>query len=198
MSTEEPTATATVTDERLAPTVRRDPSQRWWKEPGMSVDSDALQERTRGAHAALWRLAGPWWLFLLTGLAWLIIAWVVLRFTPASVATVGVLLGVLSLLAMIDEFVIAPVHSSWRWLHVVMGIIFAFGAGWLFARPYDAVSSKYEHAPLPHAHPSSARPGQLLRARSLVATPQLIAVASGSADNPLAALPETEPAHTGP
>jgi uncharacterized membrane protein HdeD (DUF308 family) len=63
---------------------------------------------------------------------------VVLRFTPASVATVGVLLGVLFLVAAINEFFIAAVLSSWRWLHVVMGIIFLFGAGWSFARPYDA------------------------------------------------------------
>jgi len=43
----------------------------------------------RGARAALWRLAGPWWPFLLTAIAWLIIAWVALRFTPASIATVA-------------------------------------------------------------------------------------------------------------
>jgi len=30
------------------------------------------------------------------------------------------------------------VRPGWRWLHVVMGIIFAFGAGWSFAQPYDA------------------------------------------------------------
>jgi len=95
----------------------------------------AIRSRTR---AALWRLAGPWWIFLLTGIAWLIISWVVLRFTPASVATVGVLLGVLFLVGMLDEFLIASVRSRWRWLHVVMGIIFAFGAGWSFARPYNA------------------------------------------------------------
>ena len=95
----------------------------------------AIRSRTR---ATLWRLAGPWWIFLLTGIAWLIISWVVLRFTPASVATVGVLLGVLFLVGMLDEFLIASVRSRWRWLHVVMGIIFAFGAGWSFARPYNA------------------------------------------------------------
>jgi uncharacterized membrane protein HdeD (DUF308 family) len=104
----------------------------------VSVNPDVLQEGTRGARAALWRLAGPWWLFLLTGLAWLIIAWAALRFTPASIATVGVLLGVLFLFAMIDEFLIAAVRHSWRFLHIVMGVIFAFGAGWSFARPYDA------------------------------------------------------------
>jgi uncharacterized membrane protein HdeD (DUF308 family) len=101
----------------------------------------AMDERTdirSRTRAGLSRLAGPWWIFLLTGIAWLIIAWVVLRFTPASVATVGVLLGVLFLVATINEFFIAAVLSSWRWLHVVMGIIFLFGAGWSFARPYDA------------------------------------------------------------
>ena len=104
----------------------------------MSIDHDALQEGRRGTRAALWRLAGPWWVFLLTGIAWLVIAWVALRFTPASITTVGVLLGVLFLFAMIDEFVIAAVRPGWRWLHVVMGVIFAFGAGWSFAQPYDA------------------------------------------------------------
>ena len=104
----------------------------------MSVNQDALRERTRSARAALWRMAGPWWLFLLTGIAWLIIAWIALRFTPASVATVGALLGVLFLFAMVDEFFIASVRPSWRWLHILMGIVFAFGAGWSFAEPYNA------------------------------------------------------------
>jgi uncharacterized membrane protein HdeD (DUF308 family) len=103
-----------------------------------------LRDGRRGFRAALWQLAGPWWLFLLTGIAWLIIAWVALRFTPASIATVGVLLGVLFLFGMIDEFLIAAVLPSWRWLHVVMGVIFAFGAGttpdpsWL--RPFSCRS----------------------------------------------------------
>jgi len=95
----------------------------------------AIRSRTR---AGLWRLAGPWWMFLLTGVAWLILSWVALRFTPASVPTVGVLLGVVFLVAMVNEFFIAAVRASWRWLHVVMGVIFAFGAGWSFARPYNA------------------------------------------------------------
>ena len=104
----------------------------------MSIHSDAAEERIRGARAGLARLAGPWWLFLLTGIGWLILAWIALRFTPASIPTVGVLLGVYFLVATINEFFIASVMSSWRWLHIVLGIIFAFGAFWSFARPYDA------------------------------------------------------------
>jgi uncharacterized membrane protein HdeD (DUF308 family) len=103
----------------------------------MSEMDERTDIRSR-ARAGLWRLAGPWWVFLLTGIAWLIISWIVLRFTPASVPTVGVLLGVLFLVAMVNEFFIASVRFGWRWLHVVMGIIFAFGAGWAFAQPYNA------------------------------------------------------------
>ena len=75
----------------------------------MSVTDEgtAIRSRTR---AGLARLAGPWWIFLLTGIAWLILSWVALRFAPASIPTVGILLG----------------------------FLFAFGAGWSFVQPYNA------------------------------------------------------------
>jgi uncharacterized membrane protein HdeD (DUF308 family) len=103
----------------------------------MSVTDEgtAIRSRTR---AGLARLAGPWWIFLLTGIAWLILSWIALRFAPASIPTVGILLGFLFLAAMVNEFFIASVLPGWRWLHIVMGIIFAFGAGWSFAQPYNA------------------------------------------------------------
>ena len=103
----------------------------------MSVTDEgtAIRSRTR---AGLARLAGPWWIFLLTGIAWLILSWIALRFAPASIPTVGILLGFLFLAAMVNEFFIASVVPGWRWLHVLMGIIFAFGAGWSFVQPYNA------------------------------------------------------------
>jgi uncharacterized membrane protein HdeD (DUF308 family) len=108
----------------------------------MSVNPDAAEGRTaslgRRADAALWRMAGPWWLFLVTGIAWLIIALMVLRFTPASVNTVGILMGVLFLLAGFNEFMISSVGRTWRWAHILLGIIFVIGAIWAFARPFNA------------------------------------------------------------
>jgi uncharacterized membrane protein HdeD (DUF308 family) len=104
----------------------------------MSLNSDAVGERVRGTRAAVWRLAGPWWLFLVTGIAWLIISVMVLRFTPASVNTVGILMGVLFLLAGFNEFMIASVGHHWRWAHILLGIFFVIGAIWAFARPFNA------------------------------------------------------------
>jgi uncharacterized membrane protein HdeD (DUF308 family) len=42
-------------------------------------------------------LTDNWWMFLLAGVGWLIIAVIVLRMNLASVATVGILLGVIFL-----------------------------------------------------------------------------------------------------
>ena len=104
----------------------------------MSINPDTVEERARGARAAVWRLAGPWWLFLITGIAWLIISVMVLRFTPASINTVGILMGVLFLLAGFNEFMIASVGHHWRWAHILLGIFFVIGAIWAFARPFNA------------------------------------------------------------
>ena len=108
----------------------------------MSANTDAAKERRadfgRRADAALWRMAGPWWLFLITGIAWLIISVMVLRFTPASINTVGILLGVLFLLAGFNEFMIGSIMHSWRWAHILLGVFFIIGAIWAFARPFNA------------------------------------------------------------
>ena len=96
---------------------------------------DRADELRSQARAGLWRMAGPWWLLLLTGIAWLIISVIVLRFTTTSAATVGVLLGVVFLAAMANEFFIAYVRLGWRWAHALMGIIFLAAAIWAFVNP---------------------------------------------------------------
>jgi len=104
----------------------------------MSLNPDAVEERAHRARSGLWRLAGPWWLMLVTGIAWLIISVMVLRFRLSSITTVGVLIGVLFLLAMFNEFLLASVRVGWRWAHVLLGALFAVGAIWAFANPIDA------------------------------------------------------------
>jgi uncharacterized membrane protein HdeD (DUF308 family) len=84
------------------------------------------------------RFAGPWWLLLVTGIAWLVIAMIVLRFRLASVTAVGVLMGVVFLAGCVSEVVIASMRPRWRWGHVLMAVLFLFAACWSFASPFSA------------------------------------------------------------
>jgi len=83
-------------------------------------------------------ITGVWWLFLITGIAWLIIALIVLRFDTTSIATVGALLGIVFLVAGLNEWMIAIVRPSWKWAHIALGILFVIGGFTAFARPYNA------------------------------------------------------------
>jgi uncharacterized membrane protein HdeD (DUF308 family) len=88
--------------------------------------------------AMLARLAGPWWAFLVTGVCWLVVSAVVLRFSVASVAAVGVLLGVVFVLAAMSEIAVAAARVGWSWLHFLMSVVFVLGAIWSFASPFGA------------------------------------------------------------
>jgi uncharacterized membrane protein HdeD (DUF308 family) len=80
-----------------------------------------------------------WWVFIVTGLIWLWISLVVLRFTETSVATVGILIGVVFTLAAITEFMVVGVTSGgWKIVHLILAVIFVLGAIWGYANPKDA------------------------------------------------------------
>ena len=79
-----------------------------------------------------------WWLFLVSGILWLLIAWMVLRLNSTSIATVGVLLGVVFLLAGINEVGVAALsHGGWKVWHYILAAIFLLGALWGFIRPVN-------------------------------------------------------------
>jgi len=76
-----------------------------------------------------------WWLYLITGAAWFVIAWVVLRFDLTSVAAVSVLAGVVILVAGLAELFNAFAAPDWRWLHAILGVVFIITSGIAFFRP---------------------------------------------------------------
>jgi uncharacterized membrane protein HdeD (DUF308 family) len=90
------------------------------------------------AETVLNQLAGPWWMFLVTGVAWLVISLIVLRFRLSSVVAVGALMGVVFVAGWLSELVTASMRSRWRWAHVLMAILFLFAACWSFASPFGA------------------------------------------------------------
>jgi uncharacterized membrane protein HdeD (DUF308 family) len=77
------------------------------------------------------QVARYWWAELAVGVAWLVIAAVVLKFDHASVVTVGVLTGLMFLLFAAENFVLAaldPSGARWLWglfggLMTVSGIV---------------------------------------------------------------------------
>jgi len=77
-----------------------------------------------------------WWVFLVSGIAWLVIAWVVLRLNQTSITAVGIMLGVVFLIAGINEAGFAAlVPGGWKVWHYVMAVIFFLGALWGFIEP---------------------------------------------------------------
>lgn len=90
------------------------------------------------ARQALKQVTGTWWMFLVAGLAWIVVSLVVLRLNLTSVAAVGVLLGILFLFSAADELVVAVVRPSWAWLRILLSAFFLGGAIWCFVHPYNA------------------------------------------------------------
>jgi uncharacterized membrane protein HdeD (DUF308 family) len=79
-----------------------------------------------------------WWLFLVSGIVWLLIAWLVLRLNATSIATVGLLLGVVFLIAGINEVGMATLApGGWKVWHYILAGIFFLGALWGFIRPVN-------------------------------------------------------------
>jgi uncharacterized membrane protein HdeD (DUF308 family) len=68
-----------------------------------------------------------WWVFLLTGILWLIVSLIVFRFDIASVEAVGILIACVVIMAGVNEFLaIGVTKGGWMWLHAILGVIFIF------------------------------------------------------------------------
>jgi uncharacterized membrane protein HdeD (DUF308 family) len=77
-----------------------------------------------------------WWIPLITGILWLIVALVVLRFNEASVATTGILAGIVFIAAGVNDLALAGVAERGRWLYLLLasflipvGVIAIFSPG---------------------------------------------------------------------
>lgn len=76
-----------------------------------------------------------WWVYLITGALWFVIAWVVLRFDFTSVAAVSILAGTVILIAGFAELANAVTAPGWNWLHAILGVVFIITAVIAFFRP---------------------------------------------------------------
>ena len=96
-------------------------------------------QRPGGLGRLLQRQAARWWWVpLVAGVVWFILAWLVLRADYTSLATVGMLVGVAFLIAGINEGALAGVmRGGWGVLHGALAVILVLGAVWAFVRPVN-------------------------------------------------------------
>ena len=78
----------------------------------------------------------PWWLLLITGIAWVVIATILLRFDYTSVHSISLLFGFVALAAGIVE--IAAIFMApgwWKLLHITLAIVFIVAGIAAFVHP---------------------------------------------------------------
>jgi uncharacterized membrane protein HdeD (DUF308 family) len=80
--------------------------EEWIHRPEQSFSKDVLAP-----------IARFWWVELVLGIFWLVVAAVVLKFNHASVVTVGILTGIMFLIFAVEQFALALVDPTWsKWL----------------------------------------------------------------------------------
>jgi uncharacterized membrane protein HdeD (DUF308 family) len=90
------------------------------------MDMQRIDMQRAGRELAQW-----WWVWLVSGIIWIIAALVILQFTRASVVTVGIIIGVMFIVSGIEGFLVAQVSGGWKWLAITLGVLLLIGG--LFA-----------------------------------------------------------------
>jgi len=64
-----------------------------------------------------------WWLWLVIGVLWVLISLVILQFDTGSAATVGIVIGIMLLVAGVQYIAVGTMVDGWQWLWYVFGAI---------------------------------------------------------------------------
>jgi uncharacterized membrane protein HdeD (DUF308 family) len=90
-----------------------------------------------GLRGAAREVTGYWWMWLLAGIAWIVISLVILQFNNASVTTVGILVGLMFTFASVENFALLymPETGGTRWVPAIFGGLFLVAAVICFVNP---------------------------------------------------------------
>lgn len=95
----------------------------------------SASERTAIQREMALEIAKWWWAWLVAGILWILAAIVILQFKHASVTLVGLVVGIMFLVAGAQELVVAFVSGGWRWLWAVFGAVFVIGGIYALFNP---------------------------------------------------------------
>ena len=86
--------------------------------------------------------AGLWWVFLLTGIAWLIFALLVFQWDYTTVYAVSYLFGIVALMAAVNEFLAMGVSTTgWKIARGILGVLFVIAGIWALVHPHNAFAT---------------------------------------------------------
>jgi hypothetical protein len=97
--------------------------------PG-DVESAAVEGQVVGQLAAQW-----WWIWLILGILWIVVSVIILQFRTASLVAVGIVVGVVFIVAGLQEFFTAYMSGGWRWLWIAIGVLLVIAGIWALFNP---------------------------------------------------------------
>lgn len=87
------------------------------------------------SREVLGEVARWWWAWLVAGIVWILASVFILQFRQGSLTLVGIILGVMFLVAGVQEFLVAAVTDSWRWLSITFGVLLVLGGLYALFNP---------------------------------------------------------------
>lgn len=97
--------------------------------------NDSAPVQVADAQQTATELAKWWWAWLVAGILWILASIVILQFKQASVTIAGIIVGILFLVAGVQEFVVAAVFGSWKWLRIASGVVLLTGGMYALFNP---------------------------------------------------------------
>jgi uncharacterized membrane protein HdeD (DUF308 family) len=86
--------------------------------------------------------ANRWWIFLISGIAWLVFALLVFQWNYTTVYAISILFGIVALIAGVNEFfAIAVSTTGWKIAHGILGVLFVIAGIWALVHPHNAFAT---------------------------------------------------------
>jgi len=86
-----------------------------------------MDEQSGSTAGALSNVGRYWWLWLVIGIAWVIVGFIILQFDDSSARAVGIIIGVMFLVAGLQYVVIGTQSEGWNWLWYIFGALLIVG-----------------------------------------------------------------------
>jgi uncharacterized membrane protein HdeD (DUF308 family) len=95
-----------------------------------------MQQMTFDEHDFVESASGVWWVFLITGIAWLWVALIILRLNATSVTAISIMFGIVAIAAGFNEFIgMSRSTTGWKIARGILGTLFIVAGIVAFFKP---------------------------------------------------------------